>query len=119
MGNPYAKYLAPETTPRLVIPASPKEATPANDTTIANSNSEIANRKMSQTATMRDDFEKRPAVRAYRESLPMYAQALQSDETPAGDLFLTTAYAKLTDPSTWTLFSASPCLTPPRPALRR
>jgi hypothetical protein len=54
-------------------------------------------------AKLRNDYDKLPAVTAYRASIPMYSTALTTQNSAEGDLTLIKAYAKLTDPTTGVL----------------
>jgi len=53
---------------------------------------------VTNASSIRDDFDKRPAVVAYRKVLPKYMAGLQSAPNPAGDLDLIYSYASIMDP---------------------
>jgi hypothetical protein len=53
---------------------------------------------MTATGSLRDDYNRDPAVSSYLKAVPSYAAALQSDNTPQGDLNLIYAFAKVMDP---------------------
>ena len=53
------------------------------------------NNRVSRAATIRQDFNADPDVKVYKSILPTYASALHSPETPAGDLGLVFAMAKI------------------------
>jgi hypothetical protein len=108
MGNPYAKYLTPETPqPRLLIPAAdPKPGEVLRDKRTLQ---EIENNPLDtdvklqslkksrtdQALSMAQDYNSNPDVKAYNSILPTYAAALESPDTPAGDQGLVYAMAKV------------------------
>lgn len=60
-----------------------------------NFNQTQENQRVSRAATIRQDFNSDPDVKVYKSILPTYASALHSPETPAGDLGLVFAMAKI------------------------
>lgn len=53
---------------------------------------------MKMASALRDDYQRDPAVGTYLKAVPSYAAALESADTPQGDLNLIYAFAKVMDP---------------------
>lgn len=60
-----------------------------------NFNQTQANQRVTQAAAIRQDFNSDPDVKVYKSILPTYVSALHSPPTPAGDLGLVFAMAKI------------------------
>lgn len=99
-GQKAQSRLTPLTPPR---PRDPSPQTPAqaqkDQQDAQNAALTPGNMRFQQTAKLRDDYNQDPAVKAYQASLPVYASALNTPASPAGDLQLIYAFAKLMDPT--------------------
>lgn len=71
------------------------EAERANFNSERNFNQTQANQRVTQAAAIRQDFNSDPDVKVYKSILPTYVSALHSPPTPAGDLGLVFAMAKI------------------------
>lgn len=71
------------------------EAERANFNSDRNFNQTQANQRVTQAAAIRQDFNSDPDVKVYKSILPTYVSALHSPPTPAGDLGLVFAMAKI------------------------
>lgn len=56
------------------------------------------NQTFDNTSGLRKELESQSAVKIYKNAMPSYASALQSPDTPAGDLDMIYAFAKIMDP---------------------
>lgn len=54
--------------------------------------------RFDRESSLRQQFDQRPEVRAYREVLPLYVSASRAEDTRAGDLNLIYAFGKMMDP---------------------
>lgn len=59
---------------------------------------DIGYRDRDYTLKLRDAYEATPAVKYYRDSLPVFVTGLKTDNTPQGSNALVYAYAKIMDP---------------------
>lgn len=55
--------------------------------------------ELGQANKLRDDYNQSPVVKSYQAMLPSYIAGINSAPTPAGDLDLIYAYAKIMDPN--------------------
>lgn len=93
------------------IPSSPKDqAREDRDNAAANRDEirtgiavrgerrDIGYKEQDYTLKLRSDFDAMPAVKDYRSALPVFVQALKTEDSPQGSNALIYAYAKIMDP---------------------
>lgn len=120
--KPWEKYAAPSgqtapSAPPAYIPGPPKQVDPAEQQRLQMEQTRLglsqqsnareqgaqdrANRQqqLGGADQLRNDFNQRPEVKSYLVALPVAVDALKTANTPAGDMNLIYAYAKVMDPN--------------------